>query len=198
MSASRLRTKKPLQKGCNKTLSSFDVGIATANLKSPELPISIQILDRVKVFDRNASDVCQGYLERQLVARGVRLTQQRRTVLAVIEAAPQCRNVGVIHRRARGVDLGIHRVTVYRTLALLKRHGMLTQPGGSAPCQGENNCPNAAACNQIQMKCLLCGKMVAFQSGMFGDLTRCVEKDCRFRVASATLDISGYCQSCRT
>lgn len=186
-----------MQKRCNKTPSSFDVSIFTANLKWPTLSSSIQISVDEKTFNQITSDVCQGYLERQLAARGVRLTQQRRTVLGVIEAAPQCRNVGVIHRRARGVDSGIHRVTVYRTLALLKRHGMLTQLGGTAACKGENNCPNAVACNQIKMKCLLCGKMVAFESSMFGDLTRCVEKDCRFRVASATLDIAGYCQTCR-
>lgn len=195
MNASRLRAKKPLQEVCN-TTPSFLSDNATC-LKSSRPSSSIQVLNYGIKEISSSPDMGPGLLGRQLTARGVRLTQQRCTVLSVIEASPHCRNVGVIHRRARGVDARIHRVTVYRTLTLLKRHGMLAQVGEIGACKNENNCPMAGECNKVQMRCLLCGKSVAFQSGMFGDLTRCVEKDCRFRVASATLDIAGYCQSCR-
>ena len=131
-------------------------------------------------------------IERSLLARGIRLTRQRLAVVKVIEEVPQCRNVGVILRRAKKFNAAIHRGTVYRTLALLERHGMLARETG---CVG--TCPYAGECAQVQMNCLQCGKKIEFASGLFGDVARCVEKDCRFRVASAVLNISGYCQDCR-
>lgn len=139
-----------------------------------------------------------GYLERELLARGMRLTEQRRTVLSVIEGVPQCSHVSVIHRRAKKVNSRIHRVTVYRTLALLKRHGMISESGLVPDCAKQNACPNPAECERIRMKCLHCGKLTEFRSCMFSDVTRYVERDCQFRIASATLDIGGYCQSCRS
>jgi Fe2+ or Zn2+ uptake regulation protein len=138
-----------------------------------------------------------GYLEQQLLARGIRLTGQRRCVLSAIENSPQCRNVGVIHRRARKLNSAVHRVTVYRTLALLERYGLLLEPCDLKACAGESSCPRAGECEQIQMKCLHCGKSVEFKSCMVDDLMRCVERDCRFRVSQASVDIAGYCQNCR-
>lgn len=138
-----------------------------------------------------------GHLERQLVARGIRLTGQRRCVLSAIEGSPQCRNVGVIHRRARKLNSAVHRVTVYRTLALLERYGLLLEPCDLKACAGEGSCPRVGECEQIQMKCLHCGKSVEFKSCMVDELMHCVERDCRFRVSKASVDISGYCQNCR-
>ena len=137
-------------------------------------------------------------LEKRLSARGIRLTAQRRAVLAAIEAFPQCRNVGMIHRRASKLDRRIHRVTVYRTLALLKRHGMLFEETGGFACSRHGLCENQAMCDRLRIKCLQCGKIIEMGNSLLDDLTRCVERDCQFRVARAKLDIDGYCQSCRT
>src|SRR3989304_243720 len=65
-----------------------------------------------------------GRLQAQLLARGARMPRQRRPILGVIETADQHLDVGMILRKARKADPTIDRVTVYRTIKLLKRHGL--------------------------------------------------------------------------
>jgi Fur family ferric uptake transcriptional regulator len=136
-----------------------------------------------------------GQLEAAFLARGIRLTEQRRTILRVIDAARQCRNVGVIHRRAKRLNPQIHRVTVYRTVALLRRFGVLTDADAFANCSADAACPNARNPQRVEMKCLECGKRVQLESCMFDDLTAGLEKTCRFHVSQAS--ITGYCYTCR-
>ena len=68
-----------------------------------------------------------GRLQAEMLARGVRLTRQRRTILGIIETADQHLDAGMILRKARKLDSTIDRVTVYRTLKLLKRHGLIDE-----------------------------------------------------------------------
>lgn len=65
-------------------------------------------------------------LETLFVERGLRLTEHRRIVLEVLEAAEDHPCVREIHRRAeKGHRIGI--ATVYRTLNSLVRVGMITR-----------------------------------------------------------------------
>ena len=53
-----------------------------------------------------------GRLQAELTSRGVRMTDQRRTILGVIETARQHLAASQILRRVRKIDPGIDRVTV--------------------------------------------------------------------------------------
>jgi Fur family transcriptional regulator, ferric uptake regulator len=201
---SRQQAKKALQNPCNnqrdrkkasgnKIQRHGDFALSVTSIRRECAAISSSLSNAAE--STLTTSVAIGFpnsIERSLLARGIRLTRQRLAVVKVMEETPQCRNVGVILRRARKFNSAIHRGTVYRTLALLERHGMLAREAG---CMG--SCPFAGECTQVQMSCLQCGKKVEFASGSFGDVARCVEKDCRFRVASAVLNLSGYCQDCR-
>src|SRR5439155_24845966 len=68
-----------------------------------------------------------GRLQSELMSRGLRMTHQRRTILTVVETAKQHLDAAQILRQARCLDPGIDRVTVYRTLRLLKRHGLIDE-----------------------------------------------------------------------
>ena len=59
-----------------------------------------------------------GRLQAELMSRGLRMTHQRRTILSVVETAKQHLDASQILRKARKIDAGIDRVTVYRTLNL--------------------------------------------------------------------------------
>jgi Fe2+ or Zn2+ uptake regulation protein len=189
LQVSRLGKKKALQNRCN-TPKVVDLRVLHEHSDPPKA--ALHTVDGTPQQNQE-----QGYLERQLMARGIRLTGPRHSVLSAIEDSPQCRNVGVIHRRARKLNSAVHRVTVYRTLALLERYGLLVESCDLKACAGESSCLRAGECEQIQMKCLHCGKSVEFKSCMVDELMRCVERDCRFRVAKASVDIAGYCQNCR-
>lgn len=58
-------------------------------------------------------------------AKGLRLTDQRRTIAAVLEAAADHPDVEELHRRAAEADPRISLATVYRTVKLFEESGIL-------------------------------------------------------------------------
>src|ERR1035438_2979895 len=68
-----------------------------------------------------------GRLQMQLADRGIRMTAQRRAILSVIETATKHLDASQILRKARTLDDSVDRSTVYRTLDLLKRQGLVDE-----------------------------------------------------------------------
>ena len=60
---------------------------------------------------------------------GLRLTDQRRTIAAVLEAATDHPNVEALYNRASAVDPNISLATVYRTVKLFEETGILEKHG---------------------------------------------------------------------
>jgi len=58
-------------------------------------------------------------------AQGLRLTEQRRVIARVLEAADDHPDVEELHARAAKVDPGISVATVYRTVKLFEESGIL-------------------------------------------------------------------------
>lgn len=58
-------------------------------------------------------------------ARGLRMTDQRRTIAQVLEDAADHPDVEELYARASGVDAGISLATVYRTVKLFEEAGIL-------------------------------------------------------------------------
>ncbi len=139
-----------------------------------------------------------GRLVSELMARGIRLTQQRRTILGIIETANKHLDAAQILRRARKHDDGVNRVTVYRTLGLLKRHGLIDELD-LMHMEGEKHFyERRPARDHLHMTCLRCGKVDEFESPLFEKLKRQVEQECRFHILLARTEIGGYCAKCRT
>ncbi|MGH9729932.1 MAG: Fur family transcriptional regulator, partial [Candidatus Acidiferrales bacterium] len=82
---------------------------------------------RVSTGERINVQEKPGQLQKQLAARSIRLTRQRRVVLQVMDTAPHHLDAGEILARAQKIDPRITRVTVYRTLDLLKHHGLIDE-----------------------------------------------------------------------
>ena len=99
-----------------------------------------------------------GRLQAELMSRGLRMTRQRRTILSVVETAKQHLDASQLLRRARRLDPQIDRVTVYRTLGLLKRHGLIDELD-LMHMQGEKHFyERRPQRDHIHMACLRCGK----------------------------------------
>ena len=60
-------------------------------------------------------------------AQGLRLTEQRRTIAAVLETATDHPDVEELYNRASAVDPNISLATVYRTLKLFEESGILAK-----------------------------------------------------------------------
>jgi Fur family transcriptional regulator, ferric uptake regulator len=64
-------------------------------------------------------------LEAALRADGVRITRQRTAVLSVLSEARDHPDANELRRRAIAIDRSVSLATVYRTLAVLERHGVV-------------------------------------------------------------------------
>jgi Fur family ferric uptake transcriptional regulator len=66
-------------------------------------------------------------LEEQCVKKGMRMTDQRRVIAQVMEAAEDHPDVEELYRRASAQDSRISLSTVYRTLNLFEEAGLVTK-----------------------------------------------------------------------
>jgi len=138
-----------------------------------------------------------GHLQTQLADRGIRMTAQRRAILSVIETASKHLDASQILRKARALDNSIDRSTVYRTLDLLKRQGLVDELD-LMHLKGEGHFyERKLGRDHIHMACLRCGKITEFVSKTFESLKNQLERDCRFHVVVSRLEVGGYCAGCR-
>lgn len=66
-------------------------------------------------------------LEHQCELRGMRMTDQRRTIAQIVEQAVDHPDVEELHRRAAKIDARISLSTVYRTLNLFEEAGLIAK-----------------------------------------------------------------------
>jgi len=138
-----------------------------------------------------------GRLQAQLAQRGVRMTPQRRAILSVIEPAKKHLDASSILRKAQRMDASVDRSTVYRTLDLLKRHGVVDELD-LMHMEGERHFyERKTGRDHIHIACLRCGKITEFESELFESLKRQLERDCNFHILVSRLEVGGYCAACR-
>ena len=138
-----------------------------------------------------------GALQTALLTRGIRMTRQRRIILEIIETATQHLDAPQILRKAVKIDPNMNRVTVYRTLGLLKRHGLVDELD-LMHIKGEGHFyERRPQRDHMHMTCLRCGKVQEFESDLFDRVKGQVERDCHFHILVSRLEIGGYCAGCR-
>jgi len=138
-----------------------------------------------------------GRLQTQLASRGIRMTTQRRAILTVIETASKHLDASQILRQARRQDASVDRSTVYRTLDLLKRHGLIDELDLMHLKGDGHYYERRLGRDHIHMACLRCGKISEFVSKTFESLKNQLERDCRFHIVVSRLEVGGYCSGCR-
>jgi Fur family transcriptional regulator, ferric uptake regulator len=137
-----------------------------------------------------------GRLQAELMSHGLRMTRQRRTILRVVETANVHLDASQILRKARKIDPGIDRVTVYRTLNLLKRHGLIDELD-LMHLQGEKHFyERRPARDHLHMACLRCGRIMEFESNLLERLKGQIQRECRFHIVVTRLEMGGYCAKC--
>jgi Fe2+ or Zn2+ uptake regulation protein len=117
--------------------------------------------------------------------------------LSVIETASKHLDASQILRKAQKIDASVDRSTVYRTLQLLKRQGLIEELDLMHINGDGHYYERKQDRDHIHMACLRCGKIAEFVSDSFEKLKPQVEKDCRFRVLVSRSEIGGYGSACR-
>ena len=138
-----------------------------------------------------------GRLQTNLSGRGIRMTAQRRAILSVIETASKHLDASQILRKAQKLDASVDRSTVYRTLDLLKRQGLIDELDLMHLNGDGHYYERKLGPDHIHMACLRCGKITEFVSETFDSLKKQLERDCRFHIVVSRLEVGGYCSTCR-
>src|SRR6201987_6167096 len=119
-----------------------------------------------------------GRLQAHFAERGIRMTEQRRAILRVMETASKHLDAAQILRKAQRLDATVDRSTVYRTLQLLKRHGLIDELD-LMHIHGEGHYyERKLNRDHIHMACLRCGQITEFVSDMFERLKQQGKKNC--------------------
>jgi len=174
-------------------LSSSERQAVEHSTGSPEL----QSPAALAIYMRLPETQSPGALQAALATCGVRMTRQRRIILAIIELATQHMNASQILRKATKLDPGINRVTVYRTLNLLKRYGPVDALGVLPTVGSRHLCEQRPQRDHLHMTCLRCGKVQELESELLDRVKSNVERGSQFHIIVTRLEIGGYCEGCQ-
>ena len=137
-----------------------------------------------------------GKLQQAISGRGIRLTRQRRVILQVMDAAEQHLDVDQILERARKIDPAVHLVTVYRTIDLLKRQGLIDELDLLHLRGDRHYYESHGPRDHIHVACLRCGKVREFESKLYELLKQQIARDFRMKVTVSRTEVGGYCEDC--
>jgi Fur family ferric uptake transcriptional regulator len=138
-----------------------------------------------------------GRLQQQLEARGIRLTRQRRVLLQVMETARRHLDARGILLRAQKIDARITKVTVYRTIDLLKRHGLIDELDLLHLRGDRHFYESHSPRDHIHIACLRCGKVREFESRLYEQLMHQIEADLHIKITVTRTEVGGYCSDCQ-
>jgi Fe2+ or Zn2+ uptake regulation protein len=152
---------------------------------------------RVSAGERINAHARPDGLQEALENRGVRLTRQRLVLLQVMDSAERHLDAGAILERAQKIDPRVHRVTVYRTLDLLKRNGLIDELDLLHLRGGQHFYESHGPRDHIHVACLKCGTVREFESRLYEKLKEQIENDCGMKITIARTEIGGTCDKCR-
>jgi Fur family ferric uptake transcriptional regulator len=151
---------------------------------------------RASTGERLNTAATTGRLAQALSDLGIRMTRQRRVILQVMDDAEQHLDVDQILERAQGMDPEIHLVTVYRTIDLLKKHGLIDELDLLHLRGDRHYYETHGPRDHIHVACLKCGKVREFESRLYEQLKSQIERDFGMKVTVSRTEVGGYCAEC--
>jgi len=127
-------------------------------------------------------------------AAGRRLTPQRCLILNVLEESDEHLDAEALYDQARIHDPDISLATVYRTLAVFKKLGLVEEHrlgeehGHYEPVRDEPH---------YHFTCLGCSKVIEFDAPLVTQIRQELSERERVYVTGAHLHLSGYCVQCQ-
>ncbi len=136
-------------------------------------------------------------LMKELAARGVRITAQRRLLVSIVQDSPRHLDAATLLEIARKQDADIDRATVYRTIALLKDRGLIDELD-LMHIEGEKHYYEAKTNrDHCHMACFRCGAIMEYASASFEKLKEDIAAQSGFQIRVVRLEVGGFCKRCR-
>ena len=134
----------------------------------------------------------------EVEAQGIRLTAQRRALIETIQEATSHLDAASLLKLARQRDPNIDRATVYRTIELLKRLGMIDELD-LMHLNGEKHYYEVKTQkDHLHLACFGCGEIKEFASPTFERLKREIGVTNDFDIQVIRLEVGGLCRRCAT
>lgn len=133
-----------------------------------------------------------------LKEKGVRLTRQRRILLELIDRTGQHLDAERLYQMAREKDPRMNRVTVYRTLKLLKQGGLVDELDLMHYSGDQHYYETRTKQEHAHVVCLGCGKVEEFFGEPLQRLRRQIEAHFGFQILLARTEVGGYCPHCQS
>lgn len=138
-----------------------------------------------------------GRFQAYLRSQGLRMTRARELIFREILSAPGIHpNADEIRRRLRAKNKAVGLATIYRTLNLLVRSGLVT-----AVDLGEGHShfePEASETAHGHLICLSCGRVREFTQSGIQEAVRKIGEMEGYRLDKFSLQVFGFCRECET
>lgn len=128
---------------------------------------------------------------------GVRMTRQRRLLFELMDASGEHLNAEALYKLAKQRDSRINRVTVYRTLKLLKQEGLVDELDLLHHQGDQHYYETRLKREHAHVVCLRCGRVEEFFGEPLKRLKQQIETHFGFRIIVARTEVGGYCANCQ-
>ena len=140
-----------------------------------------------------ALDTIRGSLK----GKGMRLTRQRQILLDLIDKSGKHLDAEGLFQMAQEKDPKLNRVTVYRTLKLLKMSGLVDELDLMHVEGDQHYYETRTKQEHAHVICLRCGKVEEFFGEPLQRLRRQIEAHFGFQIVLARTEVGGYRSHCQ-
>ncbi|MDQ2900681.1 MAG: transcriptional repressor [Acidobacteriota bacterium] len=130
--------------------------------------------------------------------KAVHLTRQRRILLELIDKTGQHLDAERLFQMAKEKDAKLNRVTVYRTLKLLKEGGLVDELDLMHHSGDQHYYETRRKQEHAHVICLRCGKVEEFFGDPLQRLRKQIEAHFGFEIVLARTEVGGYCSHCQS
>lgn len=135
--------------------------------------------------------------KKSLKERGVRLTRQRQILLDLIDQSGEHLDAEQLFKLAKEKDPKLNRVTVYRTLKLLKAGGLVDELDLMHHRGDQHYYETRMKQEHAHVICLRCGRIEEFFGEPLRKMREQIEDHFGFQVVLARTEVGGYCSHCQ-
>jgi Fur family ferric uptake transcriptional regulator len=132
-----------------------------------------------------------------LKQQGIRLTRQRQILLDLIDQSGQHLDAERLYQLGREKDPKLNRVTVYRTLKLLKAGGLVDELDLMHHSGDQHYYETRLKQEHAHVICLRCGKIEEFFGEPLRKMREQIESHFGFEIVLARTEVGGYCAHCQ-
>jgi len=125
------------------------------------------------------------------------MTPQRKLLLRLIEEAPRPLDVRALLELGRREIPELDKATVYRTIALLKEHGLVDELDLLHHDGRAHYYEPVPDRQELHLVCLGCGQVTEITCPHSEDIKEVVKRRLGFQVTTGRVEMGGYCRKCR-